>query len=366
MIQDNSTYTDLILQRAEILIGNWKAHLSGDKEIQETYSLDYLSANLVEQIQRINRLKLSNEKADELWLTYSSLFEKNKFTLLCNAIKGAEPVSMLSLFENSLDSLRWSVESDNSPDLDFELADQLTDCLIKRDDLFLIETYVQKYLNDFEKEGSKTIHGLFGQFIEELSKVDKSLKENIEVFALTEKFCREYASSNRLVDGEAYWWIFEPIRRAREIGSISLMSLKPLLSDVKTNEGIRDLTASVNANVQYRRWLLDEQTENKKLDIENLSTLVHLPLNSIGEGQNKYEYALAAKSGVPKQLSNGVYVLTIHKKTKATEHHWLKSTLGVQQHSNAYFDSDIIKIVNDTVPTIALTKYRNSEERIQY
>lgn len=357
MNQYDPTYQDLQLQRTTTLIRNWSAHISGDKEIQEAFSLDYLSANLVEQIQRINRLKLSNDKVEEILLNYYSLFEKNKYNLVCSTIRGAEPSSLLSLFNHCIDTIQWSLEKEEEPDFEFEIHDQLTDCLVKRDNLFLIENYVRRFLIDFDKEEHKIVQLLFNQFIETLSKIDKDFNENIEVFSLTEKFCREYTKANNLLDEEVYWWLYNPIHKAEEIGAISLLSLRSFFSDKKVSDNITDIAANINANVQFSRLLLDDKNERIEQP-DNIFPTYEPSVGKVFEEQEKYDYALAAKSDSQELISNGIYVLVINKKSNIAEHHWLKSVLGVAQQSKKYFHDDILKIVNDTVPRLAETQFK--------
>lgn len=348
MNNNHPTYTNLVLNRIGTLLHNWNAYISDDKEIQETYTLDYLAANLVEQIQRIKRLKLIDDRANDLLEEFSSLFENNKYNLIINAIKGAEPDSCLALFENAIDNIQWSLEKEETPEFDIEIYDQLTDCLVKRDDMHLLENFVRAHLSDFEKEEETMVKQSFEIFINTLSKIDKTFKENIEVLALTDKFCNEFTNANRLFDEDVYWWFYDPIHKADEIGIVSLMSLKPFFGDKSIKDGAADAAACVNANVQFNRLLLDEKTEHKEL---------HDNVFQIHEPQ-EMPYALAAKSDSQKLISNGIYVLVINQKSNIVEHHWLKSTLGVDQKSKKYFQDDIIKIVNDTVPRLAETQFR--------
>jgi ribonuclease HIII len=351
MNQNNPTYQELQLQRTTTLIRNWSAHISGDKEIQEAFSLDYLSANLVEQIQRINRLKLSNDKVEEILLNYSSLFEKNKYNLVCSTIRGAEPASLLSLFNNCIDTIQWSLEKEEEPDFEFEIHDQLTDCLVKRDDLFLIENYVRRFLIDFDKEEHKIVQVLFNQFIETLSKIDKDFNENIEVFSLTEKFCHEYTKANNLLDEEVYWWLYNPIHKAEEIGTISLLSLRSFFSDKKVSDDITDIAANINANVQFNRLLLDEKNKQKEQH-SNIFQMPETPAGKVIETQEVYKYLLAAKSKIETDLRKSIYVLVINKKTGKAETHQLVGSIKIDQGDLNNLDPETKKTI-ELIPKVA-------------
>lgn len=350
MNQDNPTYTDLLVQHANILLRNSQAHISGDRDTQDTYELNYLCVNLIEHFQRIKRLKISNSIVDELITDYSFFLEDNKYNLIVNGLSGAEPESCLSLFENAMVAIQWSLEKEEEPEFDFELYDQLTDCLVKRDDMFLLENFVRAHLSDFEKEEETAVKQSFDIFINALSRIDKTFKENIEVLALTDKFCRDYTKANSLLDENVYWWFYEPIYKAEEIGAISLMSLKSFFDNKKVNDNVVDIAADLNATVQFHRLMVDDK-RNETEKVDNIYNLQEPRVENIHE--QSAEYPLAAMSASRSNLSNGIYVLVVNSKSKMPEVHWLKSTLDVPQESRQYFNEVIIKIVNDTVPRIA-------------
>jgi ribonuclease HIII len=356
MMPDNTIQYEMWFTRAYSLINDWQEHLAGDQEVQQAFPLEYLAANLVEQIKRIERLNLSDKRFDDLSDRFSSLLDTWRSKLILNSLKGAEPDSLSSLFGNVLDSIEAALRLEEKPELEFDLHDQITDCLVRRDDLYLIENFVRSemiYLND-DSRGRAV--NLLEKHLLAVAKIDKEFKENIDVFALTSQFCSHYVKTNNINDENTYWWLFEPIRRADETQIVSLLSLKSLLPRVASDENIIDLTAHLNARVWQKRLEFEESPKEHGKESEPARILDLHPQEPLGEPsyaeESKHDYALVARVRDDQALEPAIYALMINIRKRVPEHYKTVGLTGSDFKSAKYLDQDTQKVLEE-IPTIA-------------
>src|ERR1700741_2172682 len=117
-LEDNTLH---LINRANEFINYWCAYKGGDAEIRETFGSEYLAANVVGQIARLQRLDFHTSYIDNTSKEFSKFLDKWRDELLIDAIKGAELDSVLPLFGSVVEALKFSIEVEESPELDHDL-----------------------------------------------------------------------------------------------------------------------------------------------------------------------------------------------------------------------------------------------------
>lgn len=360
MTSTNAFQYEMWFERALGLLNDWKKHKAGDHEVQEAYPLEYIGANLVEQVERIWRLNLSSERVEELNKNFLPCLEGWRGSLLEESLKGAEVVSFEALLDDVFDSIDFSLKVEEDPELDFDLKDEITDCLIKRDGLHLIMNFVERESAHLQEDFKSKVTTLLDERMAQISKLDKRIRESIDIFALTSDFCLNYARANNISDESLYWWLFEPINRAVDANIVSLLSLKSRFLKPTDDQRIKDLATFLNVEVQKKESESDNDTEGQNSDSSDQKTLRPISTEEPAEPshveEEVYEYALAASSQIDEDLQPAVYALVVNTKTGKVEHHKIVGLLGSDQYSSKDLAPDIQKIFRN-IPTIAQAKF---------
>lgn len=339
--------TILLTDRANQFIEHWLAYQAGDSEIIRAFGCEYLAANLVEQVARVQRLGLRDSSTDALLQKFSAILDRWRDDLLANAIKGTEPETLLPLLDSVVESLKVSLEVEETPELDHDLWEQLTDCLVKRDDLELVGRFVQDELSFVSANARNSLASLLKWYKLELDKIDVEFKKNLDVFGLVHRFCEDYAKANRIENREQYWWLFEPIQRVEEAKIISMLSLKKLILGGDSSSS-SCLAPYVNASVSIMKLLAESDLVEEK--VEQVTNHFAVPVSEEREEQSNY--ALAAKTSESQSLEPGIYVLVVHERTNNAEHHRIVGLVGSSYKSERAFDGGTRKVLEE-IPTIA-------------
>ena len=356
MTSTNAFQYEMWFERALGLLNDWKKHKAGDHEVQEAYPLEYIGANLVEQVERIWRLNLSSEQVEELNQNFLPCLEEWRGNLLEESLKGAEVVSFEALLDDVFDSIDFSLKVEEDPELDFDLKDEITDCLVKRDGLHLIMKFVERESAQLQGDFKSKVMTLIDERMAQISKLDKRIKESIDVFALVSDFCQNYIGANKISDDNSYWWLFEPINRAMDATIVSLLSLKSRFLTHTADQQLKDLTAFLNAEVQRKKSesTPDAPKENDESPEEEI--LREFPTREIDQPSEVKEealpYALAADSEISTELQPAVYALVVNTSTKGGEHHRIRGAVGTDYRPSKYFDKDTLRVFDET-PAIA-------------
>ncbi|MCL4518886.1 MAG: hypothetical protein M1587_06785, partial [Thaumarchaeota archaeon] len=252
MTPTNAFQYELWFERAISLLDDWKQHKAGNPEVREAYPLEYIGANLVEQVERIWRLNLSDKRVEELSENFASCLEKWRDSLVVESLKGAEITPLNALIDNVFDSIDFNLKVEDDPELDFDLKDEITDCLVKRDGLHLIMNFVERESAHLQEDFKSKVTTLLDERMAQISKLDKRIKERIDIFALTSDFCLNYARANNISDESLYWWLFEPINRAVDANIVSLLSLKSRFLKPTDDQRIKDLATFLNVEIQKK------------------------------------------------------------------------------------------------------------------
>src|SRR5258708_20204233 len=100
MNQNRSAQYELSLLRAESLMSRWLQHRAGEEEVQKSYSAEYLAANLIEQIKRIERLNVVDKRIEILFDQSSSVLKRWRNELVLDSLQDTELASLSMLLKS--------------------------------------------------------------------------------------------------------------------------------------------------------------------------------------------------------------------------------------------------------------------------